>query len=130
MPTRIATSCTTETKKPRDANPKSLRASALECVRFSAALSDPRIVHFISPPNGIADSILTHSNNPNRAKAVLKRTHSKALRATPFLRAMCTLETKIVKKMPPVRENDPAAQRQELKSHDRKEAGQPVRARD
>jgi hypothetical protein len=53
------------------------------------------IVHFISPRSIVAKFDLTHLSAPIRAKAALKRTHSKALRATNQARTTCRAETKI-----------------------------------
>jgi hypothetical protein len=82
---------TPQCAKPKPKKPFSLpsRASKLERVHINAALSDHRIVHFILPRKRAADSISTHVNDLIRAKAALKRTHSKALRA------MCKAEPKI-----------------------------------
>ena len=61
MPTRIATSCTRETKIVKSI--RASRTSALACVRLSPALSEPRIVHLNLPLDGVADSVATQLND-------------------------------------------------------------------
>jgi hypothetical protein len=68
--------CTAETKI--RSKVLAVARSALECVRFSAALEERRIVHFISPVTAAARTP-SYVNASIRAKAALKRTHSKAL---------------------------------------------------